>query len=143
MWGWRLPFLISIVLVAVGLFIRFRILESPVFLQVKASNTELKQPLAEVLRSHPRNLLLATGARLSDALVFYVSTVFLLAYVTEQLGVSRNVALLGTVLASAVEMVTIPAYGVLSDRIGRRPVFLAGAGFVVVFAYPFFPCRSA
>jgi MFS family permease len=137
-WGWRLPFLVSIVLVGIGLFIRLRILESPAFRQVKESQTEVRQPLLEVLRRYPKNILLATGARLSDTLVFYIAAVFLLAYVTEQLGVSRGTALIGVVIASALELVTIPAYGVLSDRIGRRPVFMLGTAFVVLFAYPFF-----
>lgn len=137
-WGWRLPFLLSIVLVAVGLFIRLRIAETPAFEQVKESRTESRMPIIEAVRDNPRNMLLGMGSRVANNAGFYILTVFLLSYVTTQVGVEQNVGLLGVIIASTIGLFTIPFYGALSDRIGRRPVFLGGIVFMGLFAFPFF-----
>lgn len=137
-WGWRVPFLLSLLLVGVGLFIRLRIAETPAFTQVQESGTIVRIPLLDAIRSHPRNILLAMGARLAENGVFYIYSVFVLVYVTEQLKLPRSMALNGVLLATVGELMSIPAFGALSDRIGRRPVYMGGAAFSALFAFPFF-----
>src|SRR2546428_6237760 len=137
-WGWRLPFLLSFALIGVGLFVRLRVLESPVFLSMKESNRPSRQPVLEALREYPKNLLLATGMRFAQNGVFYIFTVFVLSYGENQLKVPKNTILAGVMLASLIGLFTIPAYGALSDRMGRRPVYLAGASFIFLYAFPFF-----
>ena len=137
-WGWRLPFLLSLILVAVGLFIRLKIVETPEFAQVKASGTEAKLPLVDVVRSHPRNLLIAAATRVANNGLFYILTVFTISYGTGELGLDKDVIFRGVIIGSAVGLLTIPAYGALSDRVGRRPVILGGAVFMALFAFPLF-----
>ena len=137
-WGWRVPFLLGILLTAVGLFIRLAIVESPVFTQMKAAKAEARLPILEVVRSYPRNVLLAMGARFAENACFYIFTVFVLTYATQQLGLAKSDVLNGVLLASAVQFFLIPVFGALSDRVGRRPVYLAGAVFIALFAFPFF-----
>jgi MFS transporter, MHS family, shikimate and dehydroshikimate transport protein len=137
-WGWRVPFLLSALLVGVGLFIRLRIAETPAFNRVQESGTAVSLPVLEAIRSHPRNILLAMGARLAENGVFYLYSVFVLVYVTEQLKLPRALVLNGVLLATACELIAIPAFGALSDRIGRRPVYMGGAAFSALFAFPFF-----
>lgn len=137
-WGWRVPFLLGIALLAVGLFIRIQVFESPVFAKARQSKPPPPLPLVDVLRRYPRNILLAMGARFAENASFYVFTVFVLSYATVELGVSKNVILNGVLAASAIQFLIIPAFGILSDRLGRRPVYLAGALGLVVYALPFF-----
>ena len=137
-WGWRIPFLLSIVIVAVGLYIRLRIMETPVFSRVKESDTEVRWPVLEVVRSQPRNLLVAIGARFSENGNAYIIQTFALTYVATQLGMSDSVALTGVLISAAIGLFTIPFFGALSDRVGRRPVYLAGSVFLLLFAFPFF-----
>jgi metabolite-proton symporter len=137
-WGWRVPFLVSIVLVGVGLLIRLRILETPAFERIKATRSEARQPIVEVIRRHPRQVLLAMGARIAENGAFYVYSVFVLLYATEQVRMDRTVVLNGILLASACELVAIPLFGAFSDRVGRRPVYLFGAVVTALFAYPLF-----
>ena len=137
-WGWRVPFLLSIALVAVGLFIRLRIAETPAFEQVKESHTESRMPIIEAVRDNPKNTVLGMGSRVANNAGFYILTVLLLSYVTTQVGVEQNVGLLGVIIASTIGLFTIPFYGALSDRVGRRPVFLGGIVFMGLFAFPFF-----
>jgi MFS transporter, MHS family, shikimate and dehydroshikimate transport protein len=137
-WGWRVPFLLSIVLVAVGLFIRLKIMESPTFRQVQETQTEAPMPIVDVVRYHPKNVLLAMGMRIAENGNFYIITVFVLDYVTKDLGLSKSVGLWGVIIGAAVGLLTIPAYGALSDRLGRRPVYMFGAIFSLLFAFPFF-----
>lgn len=137
-WGWRLPFLLSIILVGVGLFIRLRIHETPAFNQVKEAGEEAQIPLFEAIRAHPRNILLAMGARVAENGFFYVYSVFALVYVTEQLKLPRSTILHGVLLATVCEFFSIPFFGALSDRIGRRPVYMAGAAISALFSFPFF-----
>ena len=138
-WGWRIPFLIGILLLGVGLFIRLHVLESPVFAaarQQKAPSTEL--PILEVVRRYPRNVLLAMGARFAENAFFYVITIFVLAYATKQAGFTQDAVLQAVLVGSAVQFFVIPLFGYWSDKIGRRPIYLGGAVFVVLFAFPFF-----
>jgi MHS family shikimate/dehydroshikimate transporter-like MFS transporter len=137
-WGWRIPFLLSALLVFVGLFIRLRLAESPAFAKVKETGKEAKMPIIEVLRHHPKNILLAMGARFAENGFFYILTVFVLTYATEQLKVERDIVLTGVLIATACHLFAIPLFGMLSDRLGRRPVYLMGAIFSGLFAFPFF-----
>ena len=137
-WGWRVPFLLSIVLVGVGLYIRLAIAESPAFRQVQESNTTAPMPIIDVLRTYPKAVLIAMGLRVAENGSFYVFSVFVLAYVTEQLGLPNSLVLAGVMIASAIELFAIPFYGALSDRVGRKPVYLGGAVFSLLFAFPFF-----
>jgi MHS family shikimate/dehydroshikimate transporter-like MFS transporter len=137
-WGWRIPFLLSIILVGVGLFVRLSILETPAFEKLKASGREARQPTLDVLRRYPKQVLLAMGARVAENGSFYIYSVFALTYATQYAGVERSVVLNAILIASACDAVAIPLYGALSDRIGRRPVYLFGATMTAVFAFPFF-----
>jgi MFS family permease len=137
-WGWRVPFLFGIALLSVGLFIRLKVLESPLFTTARARSRQAGIPFFDVLRRYRRNVLLAMGARFAENGSFYIFTVFVLTYATEQLGVARTSVLNGVLIASATQLFWIPAFGILSDRIGRRPVYLAGALGLALFAFPFF-----
>jgi MHS family shikimate/dehydroshikimate transporter-like MFS transporter len=137
-WGWRIPFLLSFVLVGVGLFIRLRILETPAFARMKETGREARMPILVVLRQYPKQVLLAMGARVAENGSFYIYSVFSLTYATQYVGIARNVVLNAILLASACDAVAIPFYGALSDRIGRRPVYLFGATMTAVLAFPFF-----
>ncbi|MEJ8278109.1 MFS transporter [Pseudonocardia spirodelae] len=136
-WGWRVPFLASIALVAVGLFIRMRISEPPVFEQAREAGP-VTLPVLTVLREFPRQVLLSAGIRFADNVLYYVCATFALTYVATELGLPRSLALTGVLIASAVELVTMPLFGALSDRIGRRPVVAGGAVLTVLAALPFF-----
>jgi MFS transporter, MHS family, shikimate and dehydroshikimate transport protein len=137
-WGWRVPFLLSIVLIGVGMFIRLNVAESPAFARVKQSGTEHARPLAAVVRDYRRNTLLAMGMRLAENALFYIYTVFTLSYVPLQLGMPRGTMLRAVTISAAVGCVSIPIFGALSDRVGRRRVYLFGALFSLFFSVPFF-----
>ncbi len=137
-WGWRIPFLLGVLLLFIGMFIRFKIMESPLFEQTKAAEPESRLPILDVVRLHPRNVLLAMGARFAENAFFYIFTVQVLSYGTERLGLKKDVFLKGVLIASAVQLIAIPLFGALSDKVGRRPVYLGGAFFLACFAFPFF-----
>jgi MFS family permease len=137
-WGWRVPFLMSFVLLAVGLWIRHSLAESPVFDKLKRRQAEARMPVVELFRHHKKPLLLATGAKLAENGLFYVFTTFSLTYVATHLNLDRDIALSGLLVASTVSLVTVPLWGAISDRIGRRPVYLFGAVAGGSFAFPFF-----
>lgn len=135
-WGWRVPFLLSIVLVVIGLLIRLRVAETPVFLRVRADRRESHRPMLDALRVHPREVLMAIGARIGENGAFYIYTVFVLVYATQHSGLSRQTALAAVLSGAACLLVAIPVCGALSDRLGRRPVYLFGAIATAVLAYP-------
>ena len=137
-WGWRVPFLLSALLVGLGLVIRVSILESPAFSRMKETRREAALPIVEVVTRHWRQVLLAIGARLGENASFYIYSVFSLVYVTQHVHADRSIALDGILLAAGVEVLSIPFFGALSDRLGRRPVYLFGALGTAAFAYPFF-----
>ncbi|MFJ3175416.1 MFS transporter [Streptomyces roseus] len=139
-WGWRVPFLLSGVLVIVGLWIRLSVSESPVFLAAQAARQgrEEDAPVVQVFRRSWRQVLTAVGTRFGENISYYVLTSFLLVYVTVHLGLPKSTALNAVLIGSAVHFVTIPAWGALSDRIGRRPVTLIGAAGMALWAFAFF-----
>jgi metabolite-proton symporter len=138
-WGWRVPFLLSGILVAVGLWIRLTITESPLFAEVEESGAKAKIPLVEVLRRHPRGLLVAMAGRIGTDVAFYTYSLYVLTYVTGTLGLPRSVGLAAVLIGSAFQLALIPAFGALSDRVGRRPVYAAGAAAAAAWAFAFFP----
>ncbi|GGK94669.1 MFS transporter [Planomonospora parontospora subsp. parontospora] len=138
-WGWRVPFLLSGLLVAVGLWIRLRIVESPLFAEVEQSGQKAKMPLLEVLRTHPRALASAFCARIGVDVAFYTFVTYSLSYVSGTLKLDRGVALNAVLIGSAVQLFLIPLFGALSDRVGRRPVYLAGTAATALWVFAFFP----
>ncbi|MFD8498597.1 MFS transporter [Amycolatopsis sp. NPDC059657] len=139
-WGWRIPFLLSGVLVVIGLWIRMAISESPAFLAAQANRKpEEKAPIVTVLREHWREVLVAMGARMAENVSYYVITAFILVYLTGPLHLPKSVGLTAVLVGSAFHFVTIPMWGALSDRLGRRPVYLFGAIGVGAWGFAFFP----
>jgi MFS family permease len=137
-WGWRVPFLLSGVLVVVGLWIRLTIAESPLFREVEESHTKAGAPIIEVLRRYPKQVLLAVGARVGVDVAFYTFVLFITTYVATYLKLPRNYALNAVLIAAAVQVVLIPFFGSLSDRFARRPVYLAGAIGAAIWVFVFF-----
>lgn len=137
-WGWRVPFLAGALLMAVGLYIRLNVLESPVFKRATAARPPERVPMLAVLRTQWREVLLAIGARFAENTSFYIYAIFTLAYGTEQLQLSRGRLLACLLVASASQFITMPLFGRLSDELGRRPVYLFGAVATGVLAFPFF-----
>ncbi|MFN0041492.1 MAG: MFS transporter [Burkholderiales bacterium] len=137
-WGWRVPFLLSLILVIVGFYIRARLTETPVFSEIAVKNKAARSPVIEALRKHPREFLVVIGARLAENGLGYLFAVFALSYMTNQLNLPKSMVLQGNMLAYAVALIGIPLFSILSDRIGRRPVYIGGALFSAAFAFPFF-----
>jgi metabolite-proton symporter len=137
-WGWRIPFLLSVLLIAVGVFIRLAIVESPEFAAILKSQRQHERPLIVAIRDYRQNVLLAMGMRIAENGLFYVYTVFVLSFGPGELGIPRETMLTGVSLAALGGLAAIPLYGALSDRIGRRPVYLFGAVFSLAYAFPFF-----
>jgi MHS family shikimate/dehydroshikimate transporter-like MFS transporter len=137
-WGWRVPFLASAILVIVGLIIRLKLAESPAFERVKETKTEANRPIVDVVRKYPREVLTAMGMRVAENGAFYILTVFTLAYGEEELGLPKSTMLTGVIIAAALGLLTVPLWGALSDRIGRRPLYLAGAIITTLWAFPLF-----
>ncbi|ANY08047.1 MFS transporter [Pseudonocardia sp. HH130630-07] len=137
-WGWRVPFLASAVLVVVGLYIRVRIAETPVFEKAMREQEQTRAPIVDVVRRQPRSLLLATGGMIITYAIFYSVTTFSLAYGTADLGLSRTMLLVAAMVAATVMGVATPVLAVLSDRVGRRRVCLWSCALAVVWAFPLF-----
>jgi metabolite-proton symporter len=137
-WGWRVPFLLSSALVAVGLYVRFQLTDSPMFKEVTQTRDYARIPIAELLRRHWRKVLLASLAFIASTTVGYIVLVYVLSYGTTTLGMSRNSVILMVLLASVLQLVMIPALSALSDRLGRRRVFMTGAIASAAWAVPFF-----
>jgi metabolite-proton symporter len=137
-WGWRVPFLLSGLLVLVGLWIRLSIEESPLFREVEAKDVKARAPIVEVVRRYPRQLLLALGARVGVDVAFYIFVLFITTYVVTYLKLPKSYALVAVLVAAAVQVVFIPLFGSLSDRYGRRPIYLIGAIGAAVWTFVFF-----
>ncbi|WP_249673923.1 MFS transporter [Pseudomonas abieticivorans] len=137
-WVWRAPFLASVAMVAVGMYIRLGVSESPEFEKAKADNTLVKQPALQVIRSDWRKILQIAGLRLAETGGYYIATSFMLSYVLLAGVASRENVLWGTMIGSALGLGSHLFYGALSDRVGRKPVFLLGSLFTIVFGIPMF-----
>jgi MHS family shikimate/dehydroshikimate transporter-like MFS transporter len=137
-WGWRIPFLVSVVLVGIGVFVRARLPETPVFEDVKSRGEIVPSPFVEMVLRSPRNFLVAIGLKISEVSWVYMLTVFVVVYATTKLGLSKSLMLNAISLAALIELATIPLFGHLSDRYGRRPLYFFGVSFTVLFAFPLF-----
>lgn len=137
-WGWRIAFVASLALVAVGLYIRIQVLETPAFSEIRAKQEEVKVPFVSMLKTQPKEFLLGMGTRWIEGLTFNAFGVLVVSYIANDLGLPQSVALNGVVIASAVGIVLIPVYGLLSDKFGRKPVYNIGVIFTALFAFPAF-----
>lgn len=142
-WGWRIPFLFSALLVAVGLFVRLSVLESPEFREVQDGGEPSRMPALEAIRKHPLNIVLAIAMCLAPFVCFYYFATFNLTFATTELGLPRDSMLLVVAVAAAIEIVTIPLAAAWSDRVGRGKVFLLGTALFAAYAYPFFLINQA
>ncbi len=137
-WGWRIPFLLSIVLVGIGLYIRLGILETPVFARLVAEDRVERVPVLEVIRRQPKQIILTALLRMAEQAPFYIFTAFVFTYGTTILHSSRDLLLVAVLVASVVSFFTIPYAGYLSDRIGRKRMYLIGAATMGVFGFVYF-----
>src|SRR6202161_1958374 len=137
-WGWRIPFALSIVLVGVGLWIRLGILETPVFQDILDKNKVEKAPVLEVIKKQPKEIILSALLRMSHMAPFYIFTAFIFAYAVGTLHMSRNFILTAVLVPSCVSFITIPLSGHISDRIGRRKMYLIGAASMGLFGFLYF-----
>ena len=137
-YGWRIPFLLSIVLLAVGTFVRSRVPETPVFEQLKLRDGLSKNPVIEAVGKNTGTFLIAVGLKRSEVSWVYLLTVFVVVYATTKLGLPKPLMLDAVLYAALLELVSLPLFGWLSDRIGRRPLYILGALFTIVFAFPLF-----
>jgi MFS transporter, MHS family, shikimate and dehydroshikimate transport protein len=137
-WGWRIAFLISAVLVVVGLYIRLKIMETPAFTRIQQTNKLVHVPFFELWRTHGKNTLLGLGARYIEGVTFNIFGVFVVGYLAGTLGLPRQTALAGVMIASAIMIVMLPIYGNLSDRIGRRRMFAVAGILIGILSFPAF-----
>ncbi|MEU0480085.1 MFS transporter [Streptosporangium sp. NPDC006013] len=142
-WGWRVPFLLGALLLLVGYLIRRRIDETPAFEEAERAEARgavqaTKTPVLAVLRKHPRSFLVVVGARFAENSFAYLFPVFGVAFAVNQLGIDRSFTLLAVVIASAVQIVAVPLWAILSDRVGRRPVYAGGAIASLLWLVPYF-----
>ena len=137
-WGWRVPFFLSIFLIAIGLYIRLKVLETPLFARLVAEKKIERTPIIEVIKRHPREILLSAFARLAEQTPFYIFTAFIFTYGTLHLQTSRNLILSALLAASLLSFFTVPFSGWLSDRIGRRKMYMIGAATMGIFAFVYY-----
>lgn len=141
-WGWRVPFLLSLLLVAIGLYVRLKILETPMFARLMRQQATAKLPVVEAIRRFPKEIALTALVRYSEQMPFYILTAFVLTFVTGQTGLSRSFALNSVLAAAALSLFLMPIFGHLSDTLGRRRVYAAGAVLIAVIAVPYFALLS-
>ena len=142
-WGWRIPFLLSAVLVGIGLYVRLQLEESPVYQEAKAEIAQKKDtashmPLVEVIRTYPKEVLIAMGMRMAENISYYIFTIISITYVTTYLGQDKSLILKMLLIGAAFQFFLIPAVGAISDKVGRRPLYLAGAVGVGIWGFVFF-----
>ena len=142
-WGWRIPFLLSAVLVLIGLYVRLQLEESPVYQEAKAEIAEKKtgashMPFFEVIKSYPKEVLTAMGMRMAENISYYIFTIVSITYVTTYLDQSKDLILKMLLIAAALQFIAVPLVGALSDKVGRRPLYFTGAVGVGVWAFVFF-----
>jgi MHS family shikimate/dehydroshikimate transporter-like MFS transporter len=137
-WGWRIPFLVSVVLIGVGMWIRLTVAESPVFQETLDTKTAARMPVLDALRTYPKEIALAAGSFLATHSTFYVGSVWLISYATTELGYDQTQILGANAALSASDIPMILLFGLLSDRVGRRRMFLGGMGLLALFAVPYF-----
>src|SRR3954469_1559625 len=142
-WGWRVPFALSIILVAIGLYIRLRIMETPVFTRLVQEKRVERTPMLEVIKRQPKEILLSALARMAEQAPFYIFTAFIFSYATGNLEVKRDFLLAAVMCASLVSFFTIPIFGHISDRLGRRKVYLVGAIVTGIFGFAYFGMLSS
>jgi metabolite-proton symporter len=137
-WGWRIPFGLSLLLVGVGLYIRMGILETPIFAKLLAERKIDRTPMLTVIKRHPKEILLSAFARMAEQAPFYIFTAFVFSYGIETLHVSRNFLLSAVLSASLLSFLSIPFFGHLSDRIGRKTMYMVGAAATGIFGFAYF-----
>jgi len=137
-YGWRIPFLISIVLLALGTFVRSRVPETPVFESLRGRVGLSDNPVGEAVSQNGKAFLIAVGLKLSEVSWVYMLTVFVVGYATGKLGLAKPLMLDAVMYAALLELISLPLFGWLSDRIGRRPLYILGALFTILFAFPLF-----
>jgi MHS family shikimate/dehydroshikimate transporter-like MFS transporter len=137
-WGWRVGFIVSVVLVAVGIWIRVNVMETPEFQNVKKQNAEVKIPFVEMIKKYPGNVLAGMGARYIDGVFFNIFGVFIIGYLANTIKISRTDALLGVMIASIVMCFFIPLFGYMSDRLGRTKVYFWGSLITGISSFPAF-----
>ena len=137
-WGWRVPFLLGVAMVFVGFYVRTRILETPEFLALKGAGRARQLPIVDALRRHYREIVLTIGASTMTTATFYVMAIFMLSYGSRTLGMSMHTMLHGLMLQGVAVICSSICFGALSDRIGRIPVVMAGAGVMACYVFAFF-----
>src|SRR3954452_6902426 len=137
-WGWRIPFLLSVVLIAIGLYVRLSVLETPHFARMKEQKAVVKAPVWEVIRTQPRAILTSAFVRMAEQAPFYLFITFVLSYGTEGLGLQRQDLLNDTLIAAAIGFVSVPLFGLLSDLVGRRLIYGIGIVAIGIYAFPYF-----
>jgi MFS family permease len=137
-WGWRIPFALSLILVGVGIYIRLGIMETPIFARLVAEQKIESAPTMEVIRRQPKEIILSAFARMSEQAPFYIFTAFVFSYGTGTLKVSRDFLLVAVLVASVLSFVSIPVFGHISDRIGRKAMYMLGALTTGIFGFIYF-----
>jgi len=137
-WGWRIPFLLSVVLIAIGLYVRLSVLETPAFRRVREQKAVVKAPVWEVIKTQPRAIITSAFVRMAEQAPFYLFITFVLTYGTEALALQRDDLLNDVLVAAALGFLTVPLFGYLSDIFGRRLVYGIGVVGIAIFAFPYF-----
>ncbi|MBB5131501.1 MHS family shikimate/dehydroshikimate transporter-like MFS transporter [Thermocatellispora tengchongensis] len=137
-WGWRLPFLAGFAMIAVALYVRLRVAESPVFRRMESTRRVVRMPVLEAVRRHPRGLLIGIGAHIGDTALIYTLATFTVSYATAELGLPGSTVLAGVLIFGVVVIALQPVYGALSDRVGRRPLNIFSVVFAALFWFPYF-----
>jgi len=137
-WGWRLPFFLSLILVLIGLWIRLGIMETPVFARLVSEQKVERTPMLEVIKRHPKEIVLSAFARMAEQAPFYIFTAFVFTYGITVLHLSRDFLLTAVLVASVVSFFSVPFFGHLSDRIGRKKMYMIGAAVTGIFGFVYF-----